>query len=461
MPAPRPAASFTIIGLGVLAGPLDAAVNVAFPAITAAFALPLQAIQWVVIAYMLTYSSLILLSGRLGDLFGYRRVFRIGIAVSAAALLACALAPSYGWLLAGRALQGAGIAMAIGCSPALALSVYPETERTRVLARLGALVAFGLALGPLAGGVLVELAGWRAVFWIRVPLLLAALALLARVPVAPVAAQKRAFDAPGAALLVAGTSLLLLALALPGAAAAALGALALAVTAAFVHREARIAEPMLQPRLFAHTGFALVNLSSVAINFAGFVVFLLGPYWFVRIAGLSALSGGVLLAFAPAGALAGAALCAPLLRRASAYRVAAGSAALAAIGLAVMTMWTPATGVVAIAALLFVQGLGIGTFQVAYSDIVVAALPPQDRGVAGSLANLTRTLGVVGSAALLSALHRAASETALAAGLDAEAAFVAGFRVAAGWATAVLGVFAGAMLLYARRRLSNGAGGAP
>jgi MFS family permease len=388
----------------VLGGPLDAAVNVAFPAITAAFELELQAIQWVVIAYMLTYSSLILVSGRLGDLYGHRRIFRAGVAVSAVAFLGCALAPGYGWLLAARALQGAGMALTIGCAPALALSVYPESERTRTLARFSAVFAFGLALGPLAGGALVELFGWRAVFWSRVPLMLAALLLLARVPSAPLSAARRPFNAP-----------------------------------------------ILPPRLFADTRFALVNLCSVAVNLAGFAAFLLGPYWFVRISGLSVLSGGVLLAFAPAGALIGAAIAAPLVQRVGAYRAASASATVVVAGVALAAYWTPATGFAAMAAVLLLQGMGIGTFQVAYSDIVIDTLPPQDRGVAGSLANLTRTLGVVGGAALLSALHRAASLDALAAGADPDAAFVAGFRYAVTWAACGLALFVAAMLLRARQ----------
>lgn len=454
-PHTHPAASFAIIGLGVLGGPLDVAVNVAFPAITAAFSLELQAIQWVVVAYMLSYSSLILISGRLGDLFGHHRVFRAGLAVSAVAFLGCALAPGYGWLLAARALQGAGIALVIGCAPALALSVYPDAERTRVLARLGAVIAFGLALGPLAGGLLLELSDWRAVFWARVPLMLAALLLLARVPAAPVAAGGRRFDAPGAALLIACTSMLLLALAASGPAAAALGALALAATAWFIVRELRSAEPILQLRLFADPAFSLVNLSSVAVNFAGFAVFLLGPYWFANIAGLSALSGGMLLACAPAGALVGAALAGRLVPRLGAYRAAAWSAALLLAGLALTAFWSPATGVAAMAAALLLQGLGIGTFQVAYTDIVIAALPPQDRGVAGSLANLTRTLGVVGGATLLSALFQGAKVDALDAGLDDSAAFVAGFRHAVAWATGGLGLFVAAMLLRRERAVNR------
>jgi len=201
-----PARAFAVVGLGAVVGPLDSAVNIAFPSITAAFGLELASIRWLIICYLLTYSGLIMVSGRLGDLYGYRRVFGIGLALVAAAFLGCAAAPSYAWLLVARVVQGVGIALVLGAGPALALSIHPDSQRTAVLARYAAVFAVGLAIGPLAGGVLVEQFGWRAVFWARAPLALAALALLGRVPAAPVHAPGRAFDALGAALLALGAS---------------------------------------------------------------------------------------------------------------------------------------------------------------------------------------------------------------------------------------------------------------
>jgi MFS family permease len=149
---------------GTIVAPLDSAVNAAFPAITAAFALDVAAIRWLVIAYMVAFSSLVMVSGRVADLFGHRRAFGAGLALAALAMLGCGLAPSYGWLLAARALQGVGIALVLGAGPALALSVYPASERTRVLSYYAAAFALGLAAGPALGGMLVESFGWLMVF---------------------------------------------------------------------------------------------------------------------------------------------------------------------------------------------------------------------------------------------------------------------------------------------------------
>ncbi|MGH8708917.1 MAG: MFS transporter, partial [Burkholderiales bacterium] len=301
------ARALAIVLLGTVVAPLDSAVNAAFPAITAAFALEVAAIQWLVIAYMVAFSSLVIVSGRVADLFGHRRAFGWGLAVSALAFLGCGLAPGYGWLLAARVLQGVGIALILGAGPALALGVYPASERTRVLSLYAAAFAIGLAAGPALGGLLVDALGWRAVYLARVPLALAALLLLANVPPTQIR-PGRAFDIAGALLLATWTGSLMLALSLRGAIGVALCAAAATTLALFVAREAHAVEPTIRVGLFRDAAFTVPNLASVAVHFAGFGVFLLGPYFFVRITGLSAQGAGLLLALGPAAAVLGSVL---------------------------------------------------------------------------------------------------------------------------------------------------------
>ena len=186
LPVSLPARTFLVLCLGAVVAPLDATVNVAFPSLTGDFGLAVADIRWIVIAYVLAYSSLALISGRIGDLYGHRPVFRAGLLVVAVAFLACAAAPDYGWLLAARVVQGVGIALLLGSALALAMAAYPETRRTGILARFAAVLAVALAVAPAAGGLLVEWFGWRAVFWARAPLALAALVLLSHVPDNPV-----------------------------------------------------------------------------------------------------------------------------------------------------------------------------------------------------------------------------------------------------------------------------------
>jgi MFS family permease len=379
----RRARALAIVLAGCLVAPLDSAVNAAFPAITAAFSLELAAIRWIVISYLVAFTSCVIVAGRLGDLFGYRRVFGGGLLVSAAALLACGLAPSYAWLLAARVAQGVGIALVVGAGPALALSIFRESARTRILGRFGAAFAIGLAAGPALGGVLVDAFGWQAVFLARVPLALGAWLLLRGVP----------------ATRPAG---------------------------------ARAARPRFRLALFRSAAFLLPNLAAVAVHFAGFLVFLLGPYFFVRALGLSAQQAGLLLALGPGGAAIGSALAGPAASRWGVRRVALAGMLLDFAGVAIASTWDGATRVAAIGLWLAFQGLGIGLFQVAYTDIVVASLPSVERGVASSLTNFTRTLGVVGCAALGSALFGAGEARALAGGASAAQAFLRGYAFAFG-----------------------------
>ena len=245
-------------------------------------------------------------------------------------------------------------------------------------------------------------------------------------------------------------SALVLALATPLAVAAPLALVACLAGWAFVMHESRIASPILRPSLFRNATFSIMNGASIAVNFAGFTVFLLGPYFFARVSGLAPQSIGLLLACGPAGAALGAALAGRLVMRIGAGRLAFAGAALSVSGVVIATGWNAQTGGVSMALTLFVQGAGIGLFQVAYTDVVVASLPQEDRGVAASLANLTRTLGVLACATLVSALFRFVEASALADGLDAAAAFLRAFRVSFLCAAIGLGGFLAATLLRPR-----------
>ncbi len=412
------------LALGTLVVPFDTALNVAFPAVTAAFALPLPAIQWLIIAYVLTYGSLMLAVGRIGDIWGHARVFRLGLAWSAVALLLCALAPSYPLLLAARILQGVGAALVIGCGAALATSLYPEAMRARALGAYAASFAASGALGPLLGGLLVEAWGWPAVFWIRVPVALLALWLLRHETTPARSAPRESFDGWGAALLALGMASLLLAINRASALLALLAALALG---GFIWRSLSVARPILDLRLFRQPGFARLNLASLLVNLAGFAVMLLVPFYLARVAALPPAWLGLVLATGHLGAMLGSALGG---RLGGGPRCALAGALLAGLGLLSVGFWGAATPPALLVASLLAQGIGIGLFTLAYTDLVTATMRREDRGVAGSLALLTRTLGVVLAASLLTLVFGAAESGALAGGAARREAFLAGFAPA-------------------------------
>jgi MFS family permease len=418
--------------LGTLVVPFDSAVNVDFPFITRHFHLAIPLIQWIVISYTLTTASLMLVFGRAADMLGYRRVFVAGCAWSALAFLLCAAAPSYPWLLAARGLQGIGAGLVLSCGPALITALYPEAQRARALGLYTLGFGLGGALGPVLGGLLVAQFGWSAVFWARAPIAaLGGLAGLA-LPAAPRHARGERFDLVGAVLLVLAIGTLLLALnrfRTPVFALLAAGGAGLALTG-FIRREGRVRHPILDLRPFREVEFALVNLANVLVNLAGFAVLLLVPFALARLPGLSTAVGGVLLAASPAGVMLGGPLGGRLAARVAPAALMPAGALLVAAGLGAIAVG--AEDLPVLAGAMLAQGLGMGMFQVAYFDVVTGAIPVRDRGVAGSLGMLTRTLGLVSGATVLMSVFQ---------GVSAGASFGAGFRAAFAVAAALaLGV---------------------
>jgi MFS family permease len=430
---PRPEVGLLVVGLGTLVAPLDTAVNIAFPSMTQAFELELGAIRWVVIAYVLTYASLMLVCGRLGDIVGYRLIFQLGLASSVLGLIGCAVAPSYALLLVGRMLQGIGAALILSCGPALATSLLEEEKRTRALAFYASVMAAGAALGPLVGGFLVAEWGWTAVFWFRVPLAMLALALSWLIAAVPSHSPTRGFDAPGAILLVVWMSALLLALAIPRGSFGAVVPLGLAVLGllaliAFLAWEIRCSQPLIRLSLFRSPDFVIFNAASVAVNLAAFGVLLLVPYYLLRVAGLDVVTGGAVLALGAGGTVVGAWATNKLASRVPIGRLALAGVVLNIAGLWAVSGWTQASPLVVIGVSLLVQGLGAGLFQVGYTDYVTGTLPLADRGVAGSLAMVTRTIGIVLGATVLTEAFAYFETTVHASGAASADALLAGFQ---------------------------------
>ena len=299
-----------IVSLGVAAGPLDTAVNIAFPAITAAFGIPVTTIQWVVICYVLTYGSLLLGCGRLGDVIGHKRVFLFGLGWSAISLYLCGWAPTFAWLLFFRIMQGVGTALLLSCAPALVTLAFPEAERGTALGVYTMLSALASTLGPLLGGQFVALWGWPAVFYFRVPLALIAAVLTVFWVQQPVGVRPgQRFDSLGAVALTAAIAGLLLALnqgnrlgwSAPPTLLFAAGAWA--CLGFCIWYELRCAEPVIDLRLFRHTAFSIANMAHVLANIASFTVLLLVPYYLLNSYQASAFVGGVFLATAPLGTM--------------------------------------------------------------------------------------------------------------------------------------------------------------
>jgi EmrB/QacA subfamily drug resistance transporter len=421
-----------VVCLGTLVVPLDSMVNLDFPSIIQRFNLGIPEIQWLVISYTLTHASLLLVFGRIGDMIGHRRIFLVGTGWSGVAFVLCGAAPSYGWLLFARCLQGVGAGLVLSCGVALVTGFVPEERRARVLGLYTMMFGLGSALGPLIAGVIVSRWGWSAVFWCRAPIALASCALGCVLPSPPRtrAHGRERFDALGAALLVLtiGTLLLTLNRLRRPEVAAAFAVVTLGSLWGFVRQERRVQRPIIDLRLFRTGGFAAVNLGHVLMNLAGFAIMLLMPFYLDRVAGLPAPALGLVLASASLGMMLAAPIAGRLAGRLDWRRLTVAGALSATVGLGLIAALAGRVGVGVLVLAMFVQGFGQGLFQVAYFDSLTGAIPRQDRGVAGSLGMLTRTGGVVLGATLLMLAFQTLRGIAGAHGGTDTAAFLFGFR---------------------------------
>jgi len=424
-----------LVGLGISVVPLDTAVNIAFPDITGSFGLPIAMIQWVVICYVLTHAGLMLAFGRVGDMLSHATVFRAGLSWSVVAFLLCAAAPSFGWLLFFRFLQGIGAGLIISCAPALVTSLYPETRRSHALGIFTLMFALGSALGPLIGGMLVARWGWPGVFWFRAPIALTSLLFLRGLPRGAGTSGDRRFDILGAVLLASGLAGLLLAInALTRLSEGNYLALFLIPAAgasliAFVWWEDRASQPIVRIELFRHASFAIANLAAALMYMVTFSVLLFAPYFLVRYTALPLPLAGALLATGFVAMAAASPVAGALVARLAAERVAPLGAVSTGAGLFLIGSWQPDTAPLVMVLGLGLHGLGLGFFQVAYMEIVISASPLAQRGVIGSLAMLTRTIGTVTGAALLTLGFQAIASAARGAGAEEAQAFLTAFHM--------------------------------
>ncbi|MFD9301422.1 MFS transporter [Streptomyces sp. NPDC060048] len=425
-------------------------VNVALPAIGQDLDADLAVLQWTVNAYLLTLAGLILVGGSLGDRFGRRRIFVLGVVWFAVSSLLCGLAPNSGVLIAARALQGVGGALLTPGSLALIqASIHPD-DRARAVGLWSGFGGVGAAVGPFLGGWLVDGPGWRWVFLLNVPV--AALCVPVALRHVPESRDPRAtgrFDVAGAVIGAASLALLTYALIEAGSGSALVPAAAVAgvlLAVAFVQVERRRADPMVPPEIFASRQFTAVNLVTLCVYaaFGGF--FFLVVLQLQVVCGYSALESGAALLPTTALMLLLSARSAELGERIGPRIPLTVGPLLCAAGMLLMLRVGPeASYVQDVLPALLVMGLGMATLVAPLTATVLASVDPGRAGLASGINNAAaRAAGLLAVAAL-----------PLLAGMGPDAylsadAFDAAFGRAMLWCAGVLVV--GAALAWATVR---------
>jgi len=445
---PPLAQSLTLIAMSLGYGvvQLDVTiVNTALSSIGASLDGGVAELQWVVNAYTITFAALILTAGALGDRLGARRVFMAGFVIFTAASLACALAPTAALLIAARALQGIGAAVLVPNSLALLRHAYAdEKARGRAVGIWAAGASLTLTAGPLAGGFLIALVGWRSIFLVNLPIGLGALWLTWRYAHETTRASEHELDLPGQAAAVGALGALAGAIIEGGArgwgdpSVLASLAAALLLGALFVLRERHVPQPMLPLSLFRNRLFSLTSLVGLLANIAVYgLIFVLSLY-FQQVKGLSPLATG--LAFVPMfGVVLPVNLIAPrAAERFGARAVIATGAVIAAAGCAALMPIGPATPYWAIGLQLAAIGGGLGLLVPPLTSTLLGSVEKSRAGVAAGVLNSTRQTGSVLGVALFGSL------------LGQEGGLVIGARASLPIATILLLVAAAAIALSRR-----------
>ncbi len=403
--------TFPPLALGVAMATLDVSVvNIALPTLSRAFGVPLTTIEWVVLAYVLTITGLLLTLGRLADQIGRRRVYGWGLLLFVTASALCGAAQSAGWLVAARALQGLGAAMMSANSAALLVSSFPAEERGKALGAFGAVVGVGLAVGTPLGGLIVGHWSWRWLFLINLPLgLLAYWLLRTRVPVDPPARPGAKLDLAAAGLWCGALVALMLALSRGPAEGwmsplvwGLFGGSAL-LLALFALAEHRSAEPLLPGRVVRGPLGLAVSLTLLA-HLLGVTVGFQLPLYLEGVLRMDAAATGRWLAIMPVTALVFSPLAGRYADRIGTKPLSAFGMALTAVGFWTLSHVALHRHALAILGGMALIGTGQGLFMVPNSSALLSFVPPELLGMASGLQATMRNLGFAGGAAVMAAL---------------------------------------------------------
>ncbi len=425
------------VGVGVLLATIDGSiVNIALPTIRSFFGTSLAVVQWVSVAYLLTLAGLTLGVGRLGDVVGKKRIYTAGFVVFTAASVLCGLAPTVGLLIGFRVLQAIGAVMILALGAAIVTEAFPDEERGKALGLIGTFVSIGIVTGPVLGGLLIDLADWRAIFFVNLPVGIVGTRLaIKNVPeIPPVGGQR--FDFPGAALLSAALLTMALAVTLGQEVGyrspwiLGLGVATLVLGTQFVRTELRTTNPMIDLRLFRDPLLAVSVITGFLVFVVLAAVFFLLPFYLEGVLGWSPRRVGIALGIGPTvlGVVS------PL---AGSWSDRIGVRRLTLIGLGIMAITVMGFQVLAtdtsfstFALLAVPLGAGIGLFQSPNNSAIMGSVPPAYKGVGSGILTLTRLMGQITGVAVVGSLWAARVAARADGPLAGDAASApAGFQV--------------------------------
>ena len=418
--------------------------NVGLPTLAQAFNASFQQVQWVVLAYLLAITTVIVSVGRLGDVIGRRRLMLIGISLFTMASALCGIAPTLWLLIAARVLQGLGAAIMMALTIAMVGEAVQKEKTGSAMGLLGTMSALGTALGPTMGGLLIAAFNWRAIFFVNVPLGLFTLALAYRcLPVAiqPPKVSRTRFDMMGTLLLALTLAAYALAMTLGrGNFGMPNVALLLAVVfgiGLFVYVENRATSPLIQPTLFRNPVLSAGFVMSALVTSVVMATLVVGPFYLSGALGLDAAGVGLVMSSGPIVAALTGAPAGRLVDRFGAYCMGIVGLIAMALGAVVLPLLPTRFGMAGYICPLSVITAGYALFQAANNTAVMTEIRPDQRGVISGLLGLSRNLGLITGASAMGAVFALGSAVADTTTARADTV-ISGMRMTFAVATALI-----------------------
>jgi EmrB/QacA subfamily drug resistance transporter len=388
------------VALGVFLSTLDGSiVNVALPVLARELGASFASVQWVVLTYLLTLVTLMMVAGRLGDLRGKKQLYLFGFVTFTLGSLSCGLSSSVGWLLGSRILQGAGASFVMALGPAILVDVFPPNERGRALGWIGLMVSVGLVSGPTVGGLLLGLLPWQAIFFVNLPFGVFGTILVSRVLEEGKRETAQTFDLLGALLLFAALLSFLLAVTfgprtgLHSPLFLTLGGIAVVLGTAFVRRELRVRHPLVDLGLFRDSGLRLNVVTGVITFFSSSGLVFLVPFFLEDLQKRSPSEAGVLLVVSPLAMGLMSPVSGWLSDRIGSRPLTLVGLCFVIVGYLLLSTLELGTGGLGYVGRVMFLGLGMGIFQSPNNSAIMGAVPRDKVGVASGLLSLTRTCG--------------------------------------------------------------------